>query len=458
MHRRGPNCGGQLPGYFAPKCGSRRPLATVQEVCADDAIRGRLFLSNAAAAPSPKSAPQGVRFVARQPIFDRQRRLFGYELLFRDSWENSFGATDADMACQSTLDSALLMGLEFLCDQHIAFINCTRATLLNDFMTLLPRERVVLEILETVMAEPEVIEVCTALKNAGYRLALDDFVANDPRGELIPLADMLKVDWMAVTPQQCRDIMKRYARPDLIFLAEKIETQKDLQVAMDLGFHYFQGYFFQKPVILQTREIAPLQLHALQLLREVSQFVVDMNEVERQIKEDASLCYRLLRYLNSSAFFFNSEIRSIRHALSVLGEKQVRKWVALVVTLHAGAASSTELVRTALTRAKFCEALAPQVATGSEDLFFLGLMSLLDVILEMPLRELLERVPVSIAIKATLLGEPSPLAAPFELVLAQESGNWPRLKELAAQLNIDEERVSGLYWQAAVWAKEACQP
>jgi len=186
--------------------------------------------------------------------------------------------------------------------------------------------------------------------------------------------------------------------------------------------------------------------------------VVDMNEVERQIKEDASLCYRLLRYLNSSAFFFNSEIRSIRHALSVLGEKQVRKWVALVVTLHAGAASSTELVRTALTRAKFCEALAPQVATGSEDLFFLGLMSLLDVILEMPLRELLERVPVSIAIKATLLGEPSPLAAPFELVLAQESGNWPRLKELAAQLNIDEERVSGLYWQAAVWAKEACQP
>ena len=416
-------------------------------------------MPNAAAALAPQPpTPQGVRFVARQPILDRQRRLFGYELLFRDSWVNSFGATDADLACRTTLDSALLMGLEFLCEKSIAFINCTRETLLNEYMTLLPRERVVLEILETVPPDPEVIEACQKLKSAGYRLALDDFVANDPRGALIPLADMLKVDWMGVTPDQCRQFMKDYNRPNLIFLAEKIETPADFQTALDLGFHYFQGYFFQKPVILHTREISPLQIHSLQLLREVSQPTVDMAEVERQIKTDASLCYRLLRYLNSSAFFFNAEIRSIRHALSVLGVKQIRKWVALVVTLNAGAAASTELIRTALTRAKFCEALAPQVATDSEDLFFLGLMSLLDVILEVPLAELLERVPVSKAIKAALLGEPSPLSVPFELVLAQESGNWPRLRELALQLKVDEERVSALYWQAAAWAKEACQP
>ena len=415
-------------------------------------------MQNAAAAPSPKSpTPAGVRFVARQPIFDRQRRLFGYELLFRDSWENSFGAVDADLACRTTLDSTLLMGLEFLCEKSVAFINCTRESLLQDYMTLLPRERVVLEILETVQPEPEILQACAALRNAGYRLALDDFIANDPRRELVPLADMLKVDWPAVTVDECRHLMKEHARPDLIFLAEKIETQKDLQAAMDLGFHYFQGYFFQKPVILQTREIAPLQIHALQLLQEVSQSAVDMDEVERQIKSDASLCYRLLRYLNSSAFFFNAEIRSIRHALSVLGEKQIRKWVALVVTLHAGAAASSELVRTALTRARFCEGLAPKVTTGSEDLFFLGLMSLLDVILEVPLPDLLERVPVSNAIKSALMGEPSPLTVPFELVLAQESGNWPRLNELATQMRLEEEQISTSYWQAVAWAKEACQ-
>ena len=416
-------------------------------------------MSNAAAAPSPQSpTPQGVRFVARQPIFDRQRRLFGYELLFRDSWVNSFGATDADLACKTTLDSTLLMGLEFLCEKSIAFINCTRDTLLNEYMTLLPREHVVLEILETVPPDDEVVEACKKLRSAGYRLALDDFIANDPRGPLIPLADMIKVDWMAVTPAQCRQIMKDHNRSNLVFLAEKIETPADFQTALDLGCHYFQGYFFQKPVILHTRAISPLQIHALQLLREVSQPSVDMEEVERQIKTDASLCYRLLRYLNSSAFFFHAEIRSIRHALAVLGEKQIRKWVALVVTLHAGAGASTELIRTALTRAKFCEALAPQVANGCEDLFFLGLMSLLDVILELPLAELLERVPVSNAIKAALLGEASPLSAPFELVLAQESGNWLQMKELATQLHLEDEQVSSLYWQAAAWAKEACQP
>jgi len=402
--------------------------------------------------------PQNLRFVPRQPIFDRQKRLFGYELLFRDSWENSFGkGRDADVACRSTLDSSLLMGLDLLCDHGVGFFNCTRETLMNDYMTLLPKERVVLEILETITPDQEVMDACIRLKAAGYRLALDDFLANDPRRVMVPLADMLKVDWIATTPEQCRHLIAEYTRPDLMFLAEKIETPEDLKVAMDLGFHYFQGYFFQKPVILHTREISPMQIHALSLLREVSKTVFDMHEVEKQIKADASLVYRLLRYLNSSAFFFNAEIRSVRHALMVLGEKQIRKWVALVVTLHAGAAASSELIRTALTRARFCESLAPHVVGGSEDLFFLGLMSLLDVILEVPLPEILERVPISQEIKAALLGEPSPLAAPFELALAQETGNWQRMHDLTQQLRLDEAEVSASYWRAVAWAKDACQ-
>ena len=413
-------------------------------------------MSNPAAARAQDL--QNVRFVARQPIFDRQRRLFGYELLFRDSWENSFGTgQDADVACRSTLDSSFLMGLDLLCENGVGFFNCTRETLMNDYMTLLPKERVVLEILETITPDQEVMEACTRLKTAGYRLALDDFLADDPRRVMVPLADMLKVDWMATTPEQCRNLIQEFSRPDLMFLAEKIETPAELKAAMELGFHYFQGYFFQKPVILQTREIAPVQIHALSLLREVSKPMVDLTEVEKQIKADASLCYRLLRYLNSSAFFFTAEIRSVRHALMVLGEKQIRKWVALVVTLHAGAAASTELIRNALTRARFCESLAPHVAGGSEDLFFLGLMSLLDVILEVPLTELLERVPLSQEIKAALLGEPSPLTGPFELVLAQESGNWARMKDLAQQMHLEEETVSAAYWRAVTWAKDACQ-
>jgi c-di-GMP-related signal transduction protein len=412
-------------------------------------------LPHTAAARAQK--PQGVRLVARQPIFDRQRRLFGYELLFRDSWENSFGGADADAAYRSTFDSSLLMGLDLLCDQAVGLFNCTTESLMKEYMTLLPKERVALEILETVPPDAEVIEACVRVKAADYRLALDDFVANDPRRVMIPLADMLKVDWMATTVEQCRALIKEYSRPNLMFLAEKIETQAELQSALDLGSHYFQGYFFQKPVILHTREISPMLIHALCLLREVSRPVADLDEVERQIKAGASLCYRLLRYLNSSAFFFTAEIRSVRHALMALGEKQIPKWVALVVTLHAGAAASTELIRTALPRTRFSEGLAPHAIGGSEDLFFPGLMSLLDVILEIPPAELLERVPISQEIQAALLVEPSPLAAPFELVLAQESGNWSRMKYLAVQMHLDEEAKSSSHWRAVAWAKDACQ-
>jgi len=430
--------------------------ATVEDARADGPEVEVAFVSNSAAALAQN--PQSLRFVARQPIFDRQRRLFGYELLFRDSWENSFGAgLDADVACRSTLDSSLVMGLDLLCENGIGFFNCTRETLMNDYMTLLPKERVVLEILETITPDQEVMDACVRLKTAGYRLALDDFLANDPRRVMVPLADMLKVDWMATTPDQCRHLVKEFNRPDLMFLAEKIETPEDLKLAMEIGFHYFQGYFFQKPVILHTREISPLQIHALSLLREISKPIVDLNEVEKQIKADASLVYRLLRYLNSSAFFFTAEIRSVRHALMVLGEKQIRKWVALVVTLHAGAAASSELIRTALTRARFCETLAPKVAGGSEDLFFLGLMSLLDVILEIPMVEILERVPISQEIKAALLGQPSPLAAPFELALAHETGDWQRMQLVAEQMHLDEAEVSAAYWRAIAWAKDACQ-
>jgi c-di-GMP-related signal transduction protein len=199
-------------------------------------------LSNAATTQS--LSPPCVRFVARQPIFDRQRRLFGYELLFRDSWENSFGNVDADTACRSTLDSSLLMGLDLLCEHSIGFFNYTRETLMADYMTLLPKERVMLEILETIIPDQEVMQACLKLKAAGYRLALDNYIANDSRRVMVPMADMLKVDWMATTVEECRELIREHARPDLMFLAEKIETQEDLQIAMELGFHYFQGYFF----------------------------------------------------------------------------------------------------------------------------------------------------------------------------------------------------------------------
>src|SRR5258708_37964555 len=182
-------------------------LTTVVKAHADGVGIEVAFVPSSATALAQD--PKYLRFVARQPIFDRQRRLFGYELLFRDSWENSFGAgLDADVACRSTLDSSLLMGLDQLCENGIGFFNCTRETLMNDYITLLPKERVVLEILETITPDQEVMDACVRLKTAGYRLALDDFLADDPRPVLVPLADILKIAWMPTPPAHCLPFIK----------------------------------------------------------------------------------------------------------------------------------------------------------------------------------------------------------------------------------------------------------
>jgi c-di-GMP-related signal transduction protein len=217
---------------------------------------------------------------------------------------------------------------------------------------------------------------------------------------------------------------------------------------------YFQGYFFSRPEILTTHEIPANRLNYIRMLKAVSKPELDANEIERLVKSDASICYRLLRYLNSAAFAFGSEIHSVKHGLSLLGERQVRRWVRLVATLGAAQQKSTELVLMALARARFCELLSPKVSHGDSDLFLLGLLSLIDVMLEVPMATLLEQVPVDQETKAVLLGGASRLRPLYQLLLARESGDWQAVKEFATQLKITETEVAEVYWEAMQWARQ----
>ena len=399
--------------------------------------------------------PEKLRFVARQPILDRQERVYGYEILFRDGLENVCRTDDPDQACRSTLDRSLLIGLDQLCDGKRAFLNCTREVLLQDFVRLFAPEAIVVEVLETTTCDEAVVEVCRRLRSSNYQLALDDFVPKDPRKALLPVANWLKVDWPRVTPKDCRALIAEHRRPGLCLLAEKIETREDFQLALDMGFDYFQGYFFAKPAIIATEEIPANKLNALQLLRAVSRKVLDLKEVEKLIKLDASLCYRLLRYLNSPLFFFATEIRSVRHALMVLGEVQVRKWISLVVVLDAGRDSSNILLSTALARARFCELAGAEIRHIEGDFFFLGLMSLIDAILSVPMAAVVERMPLLPEVKQALLGEPSRLLPILQLACAEEGGKFERSHALSKALGIDHESIRDLYWQSVMWAREA---
>jgi EAL and modified HD-GYP domain-containing signal transduction protein len=405
-----------------------------------------------AAASNPLALP-GQRFVARQPIFDRAQNVFGYEILFRNGVEDYFNA-DPELAARSTLDSSLLFGINMLCDNRRAFVNCTRDVLFKDLITLLPPNQTVAEILETVEPEDRVIAACKRLKAFGYLIALDDFAPDDPRIPLCEFADIIKVDVRATQPNERAGMMRRFGSPKCKMLAEKLETPHEFQQAREMGFVYFQGYFFCRPEIVIGREVPASRLHYIRLLEMVSHSEIDMRELEQMLKQEASISYRLLRYLNSPLFGFALEIKSIRHAMAVLGEREMRRWVRLVVTVGAAEQKCSELVLMGLARARFCELLPDRLHSNS-DLFLMGLLSIMDAILEVSMDLLLEQLPVDHETKATLLGQNSSIRPLYQLMLAQEAGEWEQSSALAKQLNLPDEEVASTWWRALQWAQEA---
>jgi len=399
------------------------------------------------------SPPPGVRFVARQPILTAEEKVFGYELLFRDGVQNCFRHSDPDAAARSTLDSSLLLGLDVLCHGRYAFINCHRDLLLNDYVTLLPAKQTVLEILETVELDSTILAACKNLREAGYLIALDDFVGNDPREALVDMADLIKVDLLGTTREQCADLVKRLG-PRHRMVAEKVETREQFQWTREMGFAYFQGFFFREPEVLTTHDIPANRLNYVLMLQVVSQPELNLRKIEDLIKGEVSICYRLLRYLNSAAFGFTHEIHSVRHALGLLGEREIRRWVRLVATLGAGQYACSEVLFSALARARFCELLGPKLPHGGSDLFLLGLMSMMDVILNSRMEDVLEKVPLEPQIKDALLSRPSPLRDIYRLMLAQESGEWQGVSELATHFRLTTHEIADAHWQGMQWARE----
>jgi EAL and modified HD-GYP domain-containing signal transduction protein len=285
-------------------------------------------------------------------------------------------------------------------------------------------------------------------------IALDDYVANDPREGLAGMADIIKVDMQLTSEEQRTAMIKQFAPWHCRMLAEKIETHAEFVRTREQGFVYFQGYFFRRPEMMNTHDMPANQMNYLRMLQEVSRPELELAALEKLVKAEASVCYRLLRYLNSPMFGFQSEIHSIRHALSILGERDVRRWVRLVAAVGAGQEKTSDLVLSALVRGRFGELLSPRVAHGESDLFLMGLLSLIDAMMEMPMEDVLEKIPLDHATKSVLLGQPSALRPVYQLMLAHESGEWEAAAELSRKLHLDSEDVGGLYWQAQEWGRE----
>jgi EAL and modified HD-GYP domain-containing signal transduction protein len=394
-----------------------------------------------------------TRFIARQPIFDCARNVEAYELLFRPTTENSFTGHDLDYASKSVLDTAMLVGVNVLSNGRSVFLNCTRESLVNGYVTLFPPASTVVEVLETVAPDAEVVDACRKLKEAGYRIALDDFVDAPRLAPLVELADILKVDFRLLTPQLRAEIARKYCHSGTRLLAEKVETPDEFSSALQLGFRLFQGYFFCKPVMLSARDISGSRATYLRLLRIANAPELDFFAIEALIKSEPALCYRFLRYLNSAAFLVRAEVKSIVQALTLLGEQDVRKWLTVSCAVLANEGKTPELVILALVRARFCELLARYTGGSASAYFILGLFSLMDAILEAPLNTVLEAVPLPTEVRTALLGGHNTLHSTGALVLAFEKGHWSDCERLARQLRLSEDTVNQAHLSAVEWVE-----
>jgi c-di-GMP-related signal transduction protein len=277
-------------------------------------------------------------FVARQPILNRDQSIYGYELLFRNGLENCFSAVNLDEATLAVIRNALLVfGSQKLTGGKKAFINFTRNLLLSEVPSYLPNDSAVIEILETVEVDQEVLAACRELKNKGYHLALDDYVWQDhDQNPLTEMVHVVKADFQNTQPMERQVMVDFFSRMDVELLAEKIETRQEFQEAREMGFAYFQGYFFSKPEIISGKDIPGYKLSYLEILKEICRETLDFLHFQKILDRDPPLCLKMLTYLNSAFFGLRHEVTSIGHALNLLGEKEIRKWAALVTLANLG--------------------------------------------------------------------------------------------------------------------------
>jgi len=392
--------------------------------------------------------------LARQPIYDRGLSVFAYELLFRNSEDNRADFINGDDATSQVILSALIeVGLDELVGDKMAFINVTRKFLLGELPFPLDKKKVTLEVLEDIIYDNELIEGVRALRqDEGYPIALDDFIFEDAKIDLINLADYIKIDVMELSPQQVEEQVRLLKPYGVKLIAEKVETQASYDHCKALGFDYFQGYFFCKPKIITGQRTPSSRMAVLHLLSELQDPNLTLQKLDEIITHDVSLSYRILRYTNSAQFGLGQKIDSIQQAIALVGVKTVKAWVT-IISLTRFDDKPYELMVTSLVRAKMCELVAQASETSSDSDFIVGLFSLLDALIDKPMTEIVAKLPLSEKVNLALTERQGPLGALLTSVEAFQKGDW----EAAASFGIQSTILQHAFFESIHWANEVTQ-
>lgn len=392
-------------------------------------------------------------FIARQPIYDREKGVIGYELLYRNNEINKANFSDGNIAsCETILNSFMHIGIDNIVGSALAFINLPREFVVNESLTPMFKEQTVLEILENIEPDEQVITGIKHLKSAGYKIALDDFIYREALLPFVELADFIKIDVNLMGEKEI-ELQHNYLKPyKARVIAEKVESYEVYNFCKKLGFDYFQGFFFCHPEMLTRKSLPSNKVVILNILNRLQDPKITSDELEQILVQDITLSYKLLRYINSACFSLRREIDSIKDAIILLGIENLKDWVSLIMMSRVIDTKPTELIVTGMIRGKMCELIAqnrhPDI---SHQMFIIGLFSVLDALMDQPMIDLLDTVILSTPVKLALLDKSGIQGEIYKHVLQYEKCSWDEL--LSAKIDIDEYIHS--YLQAVHWADQS---
>ena len=397
-------------------------------------------------------------FLARQAIFDSNNKSVAYELLFRNSKENKFDfSVDADTATMKLISNCMSLGLGQLTNDKRAFINFTNGLIKNGYPSVLPKECIVVEILESVKPTKEILFELNKLKANGYMIALDDVVSQSKYWEFGKIIDIYKIDFRASTKEERVSIVKgiRVLNPEAELLAEKVETYEEYEEAQINEYAYTQGYYFSKPLMMSGKDMPIRNRTCFNIMAELLNNDFNVNKIEKIIKSDVSISYKLIRMLNSASFSFNQKITSIKQAIMLIGKEELNKWLTITAMSEMESENDNEITTSTIIRARFCEMIAEQVnPLIKSKCFMCGLFSNLDTFIQKEMSEIVEELPIDDELKAALIGEENEVHSILHLVEAYEKVDNKRIEELCKKVKIQKNLLVKLYVNSINWERK----
>lgn len=404
-------------------------------------------------------------FIGKQPIFNAYEEIIAYELLYRSKKINK--ATNQLDGNHATVDvlinSFLSIGIEELSKGKPVFINFTEELLMADFLDYFNPEKLVIEMLEDIIITEPIIDRVRELKGLGYLIALDDFtldVYTPMHDSILPFIDYIKIDFLLTTSEERKHTKNKIhsINPAIKFLAEKVETHEEYNEGREAGYVLFQGYFFQKPQIISTKDIPPNTVQYFRLLALLKSEDADMYEISEMIECDISLTYKLLHLINSSESRGRTKIRSIHQAIMLLGLVELQKWIYLLIVRDAKREDTdifNELLQISLFRAKVCEQIARMKGLRNySEYFLIGMFSNIDSLLQRPLENIIQQLPFSEDIINTIVHQNTEMAPILHLSIALNSLNWERITDLCEELDIPSEQMDIIYYNTLEWIQQ----